>query len=265
MKLIDHVFDEYAKSGLAKRDILNLMELFGLIAEFSPDGKTGKPRYFVPAKLTSSSEKLCDKAPSGSDPFSLYLDFPDGFVPHGLFPRLLSTCIGWCSKRGFQKEPILYHCGARFFIGKQPIYSLDLILKKEFIKVALTQIDPSSGSSHTAPKELEPGEVRVFLNETLVDLSKKLPWLCNLKYEWCVACTVCKCVKHGSLCCADEECLHLLPVDSPKALIICEKSFNNELVKVPGLDKWFYVPKESKVRILSAIFHFFPSLITREL
>ena len=258
MKLIDHVFAEHIKRGLETKDILNLMEHYGLIAKFltfSPDSKTEEPRYFVPAQLTSPPAKLCEKKPSGNDPCSLYLTFLDGFVPHGLFHQLLSRCIRWCSERGFQKEPNLYHCGARFFIGKQPIYSLILICSKGSIKVVLTQINPSSGSSPTAPKELEPGEVRVFLDDTLVDLSEKLPWLCSLKYKWCVACTGCKCVKHESICCTHEECLHLHPVDSAEAPIICEKSFDDEVVKVPGLEKWFQVPQESEVKILSS-FHY---------
>ena len=261
IKLIDHIFDEHIKRGLEKEDILNLMELYGLIAKFSPDSKTKETRYFVPAQLISSPAKLCEKKPSSNDPCSLYLNFPDGFVPHGLFPQLLSRCIGWCYERGFQKEPSLYHCGARFFVGKQPIYSLVLISRKRSIKVVLTQVNPPSGSSHTAPKELEPGDVRAFLNETMVDLSKKLPWLCNLKYEWCVACTVCQCVNHGSVCCADEECLHPHPVDSAEAHIICERSFDDEAVNVLGLDKWFQFSQESGVKILST-FHYIKWFIT---
>ena len=230
------------------------MELYGLIAKFSPDSKTKETRYLVPAQLTSPPPKLCEKKPSSSDPCPLYLTFPDGFVPHGLFPQLLSRCIVWCSKRGFQKEPNLYQCGARFFIGKQSVYSLVLICRKGSIKVVLTQIGSSKSS-----KELEPKEVWVFLNETLVDLSEKLPWLRSLKYEWCVACTVCQCVKHELVCCAHEECLHLHPVQlhCPEVLIICEKSFNDEEVKVPGLDKWFQITKKCEVKIFSSFQYLF--------
>ncbi|XP_078366217.1 uncharacterized protein LOC144650420 [Oculina patagonica] len=251
-ELINHVFDKHVKSGLDVNDILNLMEFYGLIAKFSPNSETEVPRYFVPAQLETAPDQLCDKEPSPSDPCSLYLNFPDGFVPHGLFPQLVSRCIGWCSKRDFLKEPNLFHCGARFFLGKQPIYSLVLICRKGFIKVVLTQFKSPSGSSHNAaPKELEPGDVRVFLNETLLALSKTLPWLRNLKYEWCFACTVCQCVKHN--CCTYEECLHLHPLSSPGAQIVCDKNFDDEVVEVPGLDKWFHVPKESEVEEQSKI------------
>lgn len=251
MNLINHVFDEHIKRGLNKDDIFNLMELYGLIAKFSPDGKTKEPRYFVPAQLTSPPAELCDKKPSDCDPCSLYVTFHDGFVPHGLFPQLLSRCIAWCSERGFRKEPNLFNCGARFFIGKQPSYSLVLICRKRSIKVVLTQVKPSSGSSHTASKELEPWEVRAFLNDTLVGLSQTLPWLRNLEYDWRVACIVCLCTKHESVCCADEECLHLHPAHLPDESIICDQSFNDETIKVPGLEKWFQVPKESEVKVLA--------------
>lgn len=226
------------------------MEFYGLIAKFAPVSETEEPRYFVPAQLESAPGQLCDKEPSPSDPCSLYLNFPDGFVPHGLFPQLMSRCIGWCSKRDFQKEPNLFHCGARFVLGKQPIYNLVLICRKRSIKVVLTQFKSSSGSSHLAPKELEPEDVRDFLNEILLGL-KTLPWLCNLKYEWRFACNICKCVKHKSVCCTYEECQHLHPLSSPGARIICDKVFDDEVVEVPGLNKWFQVPKESEVKIMS--------------
>lgn len=53
MDLVDHVFSEFCQQGMAKEDILNLMEQFGLIAKFasSPDDV----KYFVPAQLSSQT------------------------------------------------------------------------------------------------------------------------------------------------------------------------------------------------------------------
>ena len=192
MELIDHAFNEHIKSGLDKEDILSLMEHYGLIAKFSPNEK---PRYFVPAQLTSTPAELCEKKPSDCDPCLLYVNFTEGFVPYGLFSQLLSRCIVWCSESGFPEEPKLHDCGAKFRIGNPAIYSLVLICRKRSIKVLLTEIKLSSGSSHTASKELKPWEVRVFLQKTLASLSE-LPWLRSLQYDWCVACTVCECAKH---------------------------------------------------------------------
>ena len=251
MKLVEHVFDAPDKRGLKKKDILDLMERFGLIAKFVPDSKTQVARYFVPAQLTKPlPPELCEKKPSGCDPCLLYVTFGDGFVPHGLFPQLLATCIAWCSERGFREEPCLYSDGARFFIGKQYMYSLVLICRKRSIKVVLTKmVNSASESSHTASKDLEPWEVRDFLDVTLADFSKKLHWLRNLSYDWCVPCTVCQCDQHNckSGCCTNEECLHLHPVHSCDKLIVCKRSSGHEIVKIPGLGKWFRAKIEVKI------------------
>ena len=252
MELIDHMFDEHIKRGLNKEDILSLMEHYGLIAKFSPDSKSKEPRYFVPAQLTSPPAKLCEKKPSDCDPCLLYVNFTEGFVPHGLFPQLLTRCIAWCSKDGFPKEPQLYDCGARFFIGEQTLYSLVLICRKRSIKVVLRKINSASGPSHSTSKDLEPWDVRAFLDYTLACLSQELPWLRNLEFEWCVACTDCQCAKHKSVCCPHEECLHLHKVDFSQTtiMIICEKSLKDETMKISGLDKWLQASKESEVKIL---------------
>lgn len=229
---------------------MSLMEHYGLIAKFSP---TEKPRYFVPAQLTSPPTELCEKKPSDCDPCSLYVNFIEGFVPHGLFPQLLSRCIAWCSKSGFPEDTKLYDCGAKFVIGKQPISSLVLICRKRSIKVVLTEIKLSSRSSHTASKELKPWEVRVFLHKTLASLSE-LPWLRRLQYEWCVACTVCECAKHESVSCRHDECLHLHKVDfSKEPIIVCQNKLKDDVaIRVAGFDKWLQDSNGSEVGVLSS-------------
>ena len=250
MELIDHAFNEHIKSGLDKEDILSLMEHYGLITKFSPNEK---PRYFVPAQLTSPPAELCEKKPSDCDPCLLYVNFTEGFVPHGLFTQLLSRCIVWCSESGFPEEPQLHDCGAKFRIGNPAIYSLVLICRKRSIKVLLTEIKLSSGSSYTASKELKPWEVRVFLQKTLARLSE-LPWLRSLQYEWCVACTVCECAKHKSVSCHHDECLHLRKVDFSKTpIIVCENNLKDDVaIRVAGFDRWLQDSKGSEVNVLSS-------------
>ena len=256
MTLVDHIFADFIQKGLSKEDILDMMELYGLIAKFSLGPAVGEQeqRYFVPAQLRSSPSGLCEIKLSDCDPCPLYLHFLDGFVPHGLFPQLLSRCIRWCSERGPKQAPNLYHNGARLFIGKQTIYNLILVCKKRFIKVILKQASPRSAPRVTAAAKMV-REVPVFLEDTLQDLSRELPWLRNLRYELCVACTNClkrseACVKHRSVSCAHEDCLHLLRV-LPEEQLICPKSFNNETFKVPGLEKWFKAHK-TEVKMLSS-------------
>ena len=247
MTLVDHVFADFIQKGLSKEDVLDMMELYGLIAKFAfvPSAGVEEQRYFVPAQLRSSPSGLCEIKPSKCDPCPLYLHSLDGFVPHGLFSQLLSRCIRWCSERGSTQPPNLYRNGARFFIGKQTIHTLILICKKRFMKIILKQISPPSAVLPAIAASMA-SEVRIFLEDTLRSLSLEFSWLRNLRYELCVACTSCfkpsvKCDKHRSVFCAHDDCLHLLRVTPEEQLLICTKSFCDEAVEVPGLEKWFKV------------------------
>ena len=257
MALVDHVFAEYIQKGLSKQDILEMMELYGLIAKFSciSSASEHEQRYFVPAQLRSSPSGLCEIKPSESDPCILYIHFLDGFVPHGLFPQVLSRCIGWCSEHGLKQTPQLFNNGARLFIGMQTIFDLILVCRKRFIKIILKRRNPaSSGPPATAAGAKMAAEVRTFMEATLDGLSRDLSWLRNLRYELCVACTYCsqsgeQCSKHRSLCCTHDDCLHLLRL-LPEEELICPKSFNDETVKVRGSEKWFEVHKAAVGKFL---------------
>lgn len=240
MTLVDHVFADVIQNGLSKEDVLDMMEMYGLIAKFSffPVASENGQRYFVPAQLKSSPAGLCEIKKSSHDPCPLYLHFLDGFVPHGLFPQLLSRFIRWSSERGPNQAPNLYHNGARLFIGRKNIYSLILICRKRFIKIVLKQRGPASNALFDIAQE-----VRVYLEDSLQELSLELPWLRNLRYELSIACPSClthgeECAKHGTVCCAHDDCLHLLRV-IPEEQLFCPKSFNDEALHVDGLENWF--------------------------
>ena len=232
-----------------------MMELYGLIAKFSfvLSASEEEQRYFVPAQLRSSPSGLCEIKPSKCDPCPLYLHFLDGFVPHGLFPQFLSRCIRRCSELGSTQAPNLYHNGARFFIGKQTIHNLILICKKRFIKIILKQRSSSSAVLSAAAASIA-CDVQIFLEDILRSLTLEFSWLRNLRYELCVECASCfklsgECVKHRSASCTHEDCLHLLQVN-PEEHLICPKSFCDEAIEVPGLEKWFKVYK-TEVQTLS--------------
>ncbi len=179
--------------------------------------------------------------PSPSDPCPLYLDFLNGFVPHGLFYQLVSRCIHWCSENGFKQPPTLFCNGARFFIEKHFFYHLILFCKKRFIKVILKQIKPAR-ETPLAKEEEVPILVRRLLEQSLQDLARDLPWLRNVKYEFRVTCPYCpdeekSCDKHGQISCAHEDCLCLLEMAPPEQLL-CKESFFDEMRMVPGLEKW---------------------------
>ena len=248
IELVDHVFSKFIDKGLCKQDILDMMELHGLIAKFSisTDEKQDKQIYFVPTQLRSSPSELCEIEPSEchGDPCPLVLNFLHGFVPHGLFPRLVSRFIHWCSENGSKQSPQLFNNGARFFITKQITFTLILICRKRFIKIVLTT-DPSSCKSQSMSAANKMAiEVRNFIERSLDGFSRDLSWLSNLRYELSVVCTSClerRCGFHRSMSCCQDDCLHLLRV-GPGEKLICKKKFSHEVtVKVPGWERWFEV------------------------
>ena len=255
MNLVDHVFSKFVEKGLCQEDILYLMELHGLIAKFS---NQDEQRYFVPTQLRPSSSELCEIEPSecDGDPCPLVVHFLDGFVPHGLFPQLVSKFIHWCSENGSKKSPQLFNNGARFFITKQIIFTLILICRKRFIKIVLTT-DPCSCKSLSMNASNKMAiEVRNFIERTLDGFSRDLCWLINLQYELSVVCTHClqsMCSLHRVVSCCQDDCLHLLRV-CPGEKLICEEKCSREVtVKVPGLEMWFEI-RHTQVNIYAFLF-----------
>ena len=246
--LVDDVFSKFIDEGLCKQDILGMMEQHGLVAKFliATDENQDEQTYFVPTQLRSSPSALCQIKPSESDPCPLVLHFLDGFVPHGLFPQLVSKFIHWCSENGFKKTPQLFNNGARLFIGKQITFALILICRKRFIKIVLKTRNPFSCKyqSMNASNKMAV-EVRNFIERTLDDFSRDLSYLSNLRYEFSVVCTHCQQRESDfdwlMSCCHDDDRLHLLRV-RPGEELICMENFSDETVKVPGWEMWFEVP-----------------------
>ena len=137
MELVEHVFSKFLLKGVVRDEILDLMEQFGLIAKFSPV-KTDE-KYFAPSQLKVPPDSLCAMVPSHSDPCPLYVFFVAGFVPHGLFTRLVSRLVRWCSEAGPTQPPTLYRNGAWFVIGRRTVHDLVLFRKKQYIKFFVMQ------------------------------------------------------------------------------------------------------------------------------
>ncbi|XP_015773611.1 PREDICTED: uncharacterized protein LOC107351820 isoform X2 [Acropora digitifera] len=244
---VDHVFSKFVDKDLCKQDILDMMEQHGLIAKFSiaSDENQDEQRYFVPTQLRSSPPELNEIKPSECDPCPLILNFLDGFVPHGLFPQLMSKFIDWGSKNGLEEPPQLFSNGAWLFVGKSITFVLYLICKKRFIKIVLKRRNPYSskppsmnGSNKMASK------VRNFIKRTLECFSRDLSWLSNLRYELSVMCTYCQqreCDLHKKTNCDQDDCLHLLQVRGGKELI-CVKNLSDEADPAPGWEKWLEEP-----------------------
>ena len=231
MELVDYVFSKFCQQGLIKEDILNMMEQFGLIAKFVASPTDVK--YFVPAQLSSKPGRLLQTEPSPSDPCPLYLSFPAGFVPHGLFSQLVSRCTRWCSEIEFKMSPNLFDGAARFrLISKHFIHQFILVCKKRFIKIVLLQ----SAKEHKAPlADIEEMASRVwrFLTETVKNLLFEFSYLAELQYDWCIACPDCP---------GKEDCLlRIMEGGQPSN---CLNSFSDKTPTVPGLKMWFPIKGE---------------------
>ena len=240
MELVDRVFSKFIQQGLAREDILDMMEKFGLIAKFSASPTDVK--YFVPCQLTSPPEKIAKMEPSSTDPCPLYLHFVDGFVPHGFFSQFVSRSISWCSKIGSVQPPNLYRDGAWFVVGRHIIYDMILICKKKFIKISLKQrTEEEAVPVSTLPETAR--SVRLFVEDTLQDLLQQFQYLGGLLYDFCVACPYClqgsqECINHSQLLCTHEDCLHLLEIKEGERLI-CMKSVSDKVLTVRGVEKWY--------------------------
>ena len=240
MELVDYVFSKFIQQGLVKEDILDMMERFGLIAKFAASPCDVK--YFVPAQLKSPPEDLAKMEPSSTDPCPLYLHFVDGFVPHGFFSQFVSRSISWCSKIGSVQPQNLYRDGAWFVVGRQIMHDMILICKKKFIKISLRQRSRDEAVSvPTSPETAT--RVRLFVEDTLKDLSQQFQYLGNLQYKFCVACPYCmegskECINHGQTWCTHDDCLHLLEIKQGEHLI-CMERFSGKVLTVRGMEKWY--------------------------
>ena len=237
--LVDHVFSKYCEEGLIKEDILGMMEQFGLIVKF--ESSLTDVKYFTPSQLKKPSVRLSKMEPSPSDPCPLYIRFPGGLVPHGLYSQLVARCIKWCSESGFMREPVLRHMISSFTIKKEEAHHLILFCQKMFIRVILKQSQPDKEAPLAEIEEVA-SLVRNVLEEALQKLSRELSWWRNLKYDFCVACPYCPeeeepCTKHHLVSCTHEECICFLKVQQGGELGCCQHS--GETPTIPSLKKWF--------------------------
>ena len=260
MELVDHVFSKFCQQSFAKENILHLMEQFGLIAKYA--FPTNDVKYFVPAQLRSLPGRLCQLQPAPTDPCPLYLQFPSGFVPHGLFAQLVSRCIRWCSKIEFKEEPHLFDGVVRFtLLSKDFAHQLICIRQKSFIKFVLRHFQTQQ--CQEAPlTEIEEMAALVwrFLKQTMTSLLDEWPYLTSLEYHWCVECTDCseghvKGDSHGKVACKHDDCSCLLKILQDGQMNNCPKNFGNKTTNVPGLEKWFPIKGEENLSVTTRNLH----------
>lgn len=247
-QLISKVFEDLHGSGreALQQSVLSMMEKYGFLAKFHHHhSNNSEIKYFVPAQLRVSDPELWKLEPRESDPCSLIFNFCNGFVPHGLFPQLVSHLIALSPKLECTKEPKLYCNGARFFLGKKSQFDLVLLCSKHCIKLVFKGYDTDSkqgvGSSLAV-------QVRTLIEQELESLCKQWHWLGNVHYDVCISCSACfssatQCKQHKSASCLDQDCMHLLPIssvpDEPITLFTCPEQVEHSRFTLTNLHKWY--------------------------
>ena len=241
-----------------QQSVLDMMEKHGFLSRFNHCEASGgeQPsnpciRYFVPAQLRVSCSELWKLTPQDSDPCSLVFKFCDGFVPHGLFPQLVSRLIAFSPKLECKKDPKLYCNGAHFILGKKSQFDLVLLCSKHCIKLVLKSYN---GDSEEVAVNSLAIQVLTLIEQELESLCKQWHWLGNVHYDLCVACTACltssiQCERHKSASCSDQDCMHLLSISSvtvePVTSFTCpEQVGEHSRFTLTNLHKWYFSVSE---------------------
>ena len=264
--LIDRVFKDNLQGNGNKslqQSVLHMMEMYGFLARFCPGNHldteaTEETKYFVPAQLGKSVDELWSLTPQDSDPCPLVVTFSGGFVPHGLFPQLVSRLIARSSELKCVQAPKLYCNGAHFFLGQKSEFDLLLLCSKRGIKLVCKCYKKASTNREDLSTNSPAVKVRTLFEEELESLCRQ--WHCfgNVRYEICVVCLACtrssnvQCERHKSASCSDQDCLHLLPITNgePETLLTCPKQVGDvSRFTLTGLHKWYPCVK-SEVSII---------------
>eukprot|EP00057_Strongylocentrotus_purpuratus_P028957 XP_011683431.1 PREDICTED: uncharacterized protein LOC753977 [Strongylocentrotus purpuratus] len=226
-RLIQHMWQGFLEQ---KEALVQLMARFDLICEAPverlqqepQDGvdtevsnetkKAIKKRYYVPSRLTShcSPEKIA-QIKSSTD---FYVDFR-GFLPDGLFHRLMTRAVRWMGER--DGEPVnLFYRHISLMVDEEHHALIEMLPPYEAtIKVivyrgAVADSD-DDGDSHTPPAPSAVKEIMDFVTSTLDSLTQH--WARRIQYDVCFLCPACSkkkllkdCFKGMSLRCG----LHMI-------------------------------------------------------
>ncbi|XP_041360166.1 uncharacterized protein LOC121376383 [Gigantopelta aegis] len=243
--LEEPLIDKLWEDALGQKHLLlKLMETFDLISErLPPQGLTKS--YYVPMCLRKCQDKRRLYSPFENDAV-FYLDF-SGFLPDGLFFRILTRTVRWSQDNG-GRDLHLFRRVARFYLDSDHDFVLELAPRcYQRIKVTIMFVgdgnDRMTVTDTTTRKSPTPAacaRVRYFLECTLSDLRSL--WMKRIAYKTCVVCPCWKeCTLHSQSGCAEESCIHFLDIDEciTSKVVCCE----HRRVKTDTIKNWFPVPK----------------------
>lgn len=254
---------EWGRYKPLQHSVLEMMEKFSFLAKFQHQEEQNQQpsiiKYLVPAQLRVSHPTVQKLMPKASDPCALIYKFCDGFVPHGLFPQLVSRLITLCPMLDCTKPPNLYCDAARFILGKGDQYDLVLLCSKRCIKLVFMKYNHIMSDKSLENEKSVACQVRTLIEGEIQSLSRQWQWLRNARYEVCVTCDACEssdaeCNRHQSASCLDQDCLHFLPIPSvvdSKTVFTCpDQVGDHSRFIVSNLHLWY---GRSEVRSLLVV------------
>ncbi|XP_064624651.1 uncharacterized protein LOC135486079 [Lineus longissimus] len=238
-----------------KPSLLGLMEKFDLLCDRLPPRNISQleaenlvKSYYVPSRLKPCLNNIHLFIPSKQD-VMFYLEF-SGFLPDGLFQRILTRAIRW-SQENDGRDPRLYYRKARLFLDQEHDFIIEMEhMKLARIRVTVIRVAELSDSDDTSvdtaiDRQLPPPDatacarVRNFLDSYLSDLREM--WMRRISYKVGVQCHCDRaCQRHHQPGCQEQMCLHFLNLDEclTNKIVCCE----HRRIRTSPYRKWFPAP-----------------------
>ncbi|XP_022096049.1 uncharacterized protein LOC110982143 isoform X2 [Acanthaster planci] len=231
--LIDYMWQDLLPK---KQALLDIMDKFDLLCERIEEGKKTHQAisYYVPSMLQrrTSVSQLEDSEHASV----FFVDF-QGFLPDGLFHRLVVRALRWSQNRG-GTNPVLHYDRGSFYVDDQHEFTLQMDRQNNlsFIKVNVTRAPVIHTKRSKQPKinvKKAPSpdvtkEVHDFVEENLQNL--KDMWIKRINYSLSVECP-CR-----------RSSLHLLSLDKclEKAEVPCRiEKLPQRLIKTDQFQAMF--------------------------
>ncbi|XP_072172337.1 uncharacterized protein [Diadema setosum] len=215
-RLIHHMWEGFLEQ---KGALVQLMAKFDLICEAPPlkpestmsdgeetmDDRSVMKQYYVPSRLTPSCSREDIGQIDKKSSLEFYVDF-HGFLPDGLFHRLMTRTVRWIDDEG--GEPVLlfyrqislmpddYH---QVLLEMLPPH--EAAIKITVFRADIADPEDDAGISHVTdpPKPDVVKRVMTFLTDTLASIRRQMAK--RIQYDVCFACPRCgkkKTFKEGS-------------------------------------------------------------------
>ncbi|XP_033101050.1 uncharacterized protein LOC117104339 [Anneissia japonica] len=201
-RLIRHMWHDFLH---LLEGLLQLMQKFDLLCVKTHSAEmpavVGSPEegnrlFYVPSLLKKQEdEKVCmDKLMKSKSVVILYIDF-NGFLPEGLFYRLIVRLVQWSQHKGGY-EPRLFYQQANLYVDEDHDMILRILpQKRSCIQVAIMRATSTARDGEVEEDDVEPSPVICKMLLALLEMN-----LLNLGHTWrmkridfdfCILCSAC--------------------------------------------------------------------------